>query len=297
MFGGSNDSVVYAASISSAGFPQRQILAGNMDIPGYVDGKTYQTFFNDVNSLVVFRNDQDKILNEKFKEVYVLKEDKVGEYVVCLESIKTGDTLTQESCFVSDESQEVTVDQLLFYYNEEAIAASKQDSFVSHEFIILADTGNHCIRMINMTEMITYTIGGKCTENGFADGPLEYSRFDSPSFVGTDPAGNIYVQDSGNEYLRVIEIDWLNFDFRGIWIHTLLNGACIDDSIEEGTENILCYRLWRKTSGEPSQHIFDADLLETLCSGSDYPFSICETSSSSSEEASSDEDNSEESEE
>jgi len=67
-----------------------------------------------------------------------------------------------------------------------------------------------------MNRQITETIGGKCGVPGFKDGPLGINRFNAPDSLGTrklcdffiskgvDILGNIFINDEGNNYLRMI---------------------------------------------------------------------------------------------
>ena len=49
-------------------------------------------------------------------------------------------------------------------------------------------------------------VGGKCGEAGFLDGPMQYNRLDSPKNLGVSRKGVIYFFDSGNEYIRIIDL-------------------------------------------------------------------------------------------
>jgi len=66
--------------------------------------------------------------------------------------------------------------------------------------IVVADTGNHCIRRIDMAGTVS-TLAGTCGTPGFADGPG--GRFDRPAAVAVDPRdGSILVADTGNHAIR-----------------------------------------------------------------------------------------------
>lgn len=68
--------------------------------------------------------------------------------------------------------------------------------------IIVADTYNDRIRAIDGDGTVRTLAGG---EPGFADGTGENARFQSPSAVAVDAAGNIHVADTGNGTLRVLD--------------------------------------------------------------------------------------------
>ena len=68
--------------------------------------------------------------------------------------------------------------------------------------IIVSDTGNHAIRRI--TEQFTITVAGNGTP-GFLDGPETQARFNEPRAAVMCPAGYIYVADTMNHVLRIID--------------------------------------------------------------------------------------------
>ncbi len=55
---------------------------------------------------------------------------------------------------------------------------------------------------------------------GFKDGPLGINRFNQPDGLGIDQDGNLFVNDSGNKYMRMITPEG--------YVHTLINGACFE---------------------------------------------------------------------
>ena len=72
--------------------------------------------------------------------------------------------------------------------------------------------------------------------------------FKYPDGIGIDEDGYLYVLDTGNRYIRMI-------DPTG-YVSTLINGACFDYKLNTGkNEALICLRKWIKTSGEPSEHI------------------------------------------
>lgn len=69
--------------------------------------------------------------------------------------------------------------------------------------IYLADSRNHIIRVIG-TNGLVETLAGSAGEAGSADGVGAAARFDHPSGIAIDPAGNVIVGDTGNHTLRRI---------------------------------------------------------------------------------------------
>jgi len=84
--------------------------------------------------------------------------------------------------------------------------------------VYLADTGNHCIKMLSLSDNKVSVVAGKCGEPGFRDGPINYNRLNSPTNIGVSRKGIIYFFDSGNEYIRIVDL--------GGNVQTLQLGAC-----------------------------------------------------------------------
>jgi sugar lactone lactonase YvrE len=71
--------------------------------------------------------------------------------------------------------------------------------------LIIADTGNNRIRMIDTQGQVT-TVAGT-GETGYKDGPGAEAQFDSPLGVAVDEDGIIYVADTYNDCIRKINKD------------------------------------------------------------------------------------------
>lgn len=70
--------------------------------------------------------------------------------------------------------------------------------------LYLADTDNHVIRAIDLASGVISLVAGAPEEPGFADGPAESARFDSPRDVEVGPDGALYVADTDNHCVRRI---------------------------------------------------------------------------------------------
>jgi NHL repeat len=69
--------------------------------------------------------------------------------------------------------------------------------------IYVGDTDNHTIRKITPAGVVT-TLAGSPGSHGSNDGTGSAARFDFPSGVATDSAGNVYVADYGNNAIRKV---------------------------------------------------------------------------------------------
>jgi sugar lactone lactonase YvrE len=72
--------------------------------------------------------------------------------------------------------------------------------------LFVADTGNDTIRRIAPTGVVT-TVAGAAGIDGSDDGPAAAARFDGPSGISLDAAGNLFVADSTNSVIRKITPD------------------------------------------------------------------------------------------
>ena len=68
--------------------------------------------------------------------------------------------------------------------------------------LYVADTGNHAIRRIGIDGQVSTLAGGS---QGFADGPGAQARFDAPMGIAVDAQGQVYVADTWNDRIRVID--------------------------------------------------------------------------------------------
>ena len=71
-------------------------------------------------------------------------------------------------------------------------------------YIYVADTLNHVIRRVSLTGHTT-TIAGVPGEYGYENGNADAALFDSPSGIVVAADGRIFVADTGNHVIRVIE--------------------------------------------------------------------------------------------
>ena len=69
--------------------------------------------------------------------------------------------------------------------------------------IFVADYGNNTVRKVTPAGVVT-TVAGLAGVTGSKDGTGVAASFNGPAGVGSDSSGNIYVSDSGNDLIRVM---------------------------------------------------------------------------------------------
>ena len=71
--------------------------------------------------------------------------------------------------------------------------------------LYVADTGNHAIRKVTPQGVVTTLAGNGVA--GFRDGDASVARFHAPMGVAVDALGRVYVADTWNDRIRIIERD------------------------------------------------------------------------------------------
>ena len=75
--------------------------------------------------------------------------------------------------------------------------------------LVVADTNNHRVRLIDPQGLVTTLAGGGGTgegQGGLADGPTAASRLATPEGVAIAPDGTLYVADTGNNRIRIFKL-------------------------------------------------------------------------------------------
>ena len=77
---------------------------------------------------------------------------------------------------------------------------------VDNVSILVVDSENHCIRLLNRTNGTTNPIAGRCTSAGFRDGNTKNSAFKLPHFIIDGKYKNeYYITDTDNNAIRTYD--------------------------------------------------------------------------------------------
>lgn len=141
----------------------------------------------------------------------------------CLTEL-TADTPTGTG---QDLAIQITSSRIYLQFSPEGIEKPEPTS------LIILDTGNHCVRKLNLTEDEVTTIAGICGQSGFKDGPLGKALFNEPDRLGLSTSGEIFIFDKGNKYLRKLVKNGDNW-----LVKTMIGGACRNISDFKGVSGL-----------------------------------------------------------
>jgi sugar lactone lactonase YvrE len=71
--------------------------------------------------------------------------------------------------------------------------------------LFVADTGNNRIRRVTPTGVVT-TVAGFGGAGAFTEGLASAARFDTPTGIDVGPDGSLYIADTGNDRVRILDV-------------------------------------------------------------------------------------------
>jgi sugar lactone lactonase YvrE len=111
--------------------------------------------------------------------------------------------------------------------------------------IFIADTGNNRICLLDLSGNLTTYAGSSIGTGGYLDSGASSALFNGPTAIAIDKANNVYVADTGNNVIRIIQEHYLN-DGSGNTLNknhrivtTLVGGGSIITSSQVGQTNRL----------------------------------------------------------
>lgn len=118
--------------------------------------------------------------------------------------------------------------------------------------LIVADSGNNFIRSVD-TNGNNYELAGTFFGTGSTDGPGTNAQFNNPTGVVLDPAGNIYVSDTGNNTIRKIDTNHV--------VSTIAGAAAVAQiTFRDGPKN---QALFNSPLGIASDHLGNLYIADT----------------------------------
>ena len=119
--------------------------------------------------------------------------------------------------------------------------------------VYVADTNNHLIRKITPAGVVS-TLAGQAGTSGSADDTGSAARFNQPSGVAVDTAGNVYVADTYNFTVRKITIDT-----NGVGTVTTLAGTAGAHGTADGTGSAARFNRTSGVAVDSSGNVYVAD--------------------------------------
>ena len=121
--------------------------------------------------------------------------------------------------------------------------------------VYVADTYNYTIRRLAPagTNWVVTTLAGSAGNYGSADGTNSDARFDYPTGLALDPAGNIYVTDAGNNLIRKLTPVGTN------WVVTTLAGSAGVSGSADGTNSQALFDSPEAVTLDGSGNLYVAD--------------------------------------
>ena len=121
--------------------------------------------------------------------------------------------------------------------------------------IIVAEAGNHTVRVIDMKGKQVNLLAGIPGHAGYADGAAGVAMFDTPTGVVVSTSGKVYVTDTNNHRVRKVERD----ETTGAWITDTYAG-CGEPRVVDGAKATACF-LYPSGIAIDGETIFVADAL------------------------------------
>jgi RHS repeat-associated protein len=179
---------VAAASAPGAASSQVSTLAGLAGSPGFADGAVSQARFRDLAGIAIGSDDTIYVADAGNHRIRIVRPAGLsGSAVVS--------TLAGDGTAGFADGPGATAR----FNNPQGVAVAPSG------VVYVADTGNHRIRRIATDGTVTILAGNGTS--GFENGQGNQARFNSPSGIAIDAAGNLFVADTGNSAVRFVSTD------------------------------------------------------------------------------------------
>ncbi len=171
-------------------------MVGDSGLSGKIDGDAVISRFNSPSSLVLFNS--SKLIQNRNSTTKVFYSKNSTE---CFYSNFNNYTNCKNGEL--ENIIEETIDHKLIKLVRDDLNFTVD--LYDSQFLFVADKNNHCIRKVDLLNAYVTTYAGICGEEGFFDGPFKKNRLRYPDSIGLDLDGNLFVYDSGNRFIRIID--------------------------------------------------------------------------------------------
>lgn len=129
--------------------------------------------------------------------------------------------------------------------------------------LYVADLNNHTIRKLAPagTNWIVSTVAGLAGTLGSADGTNDQARFNRPSALAIDTAGNLFVTDNYNQTVRKLTLFGTN------WVVTTVVGLALAKGFADGTNSDARFNAPRAIAVDNSDGLYVTDELNYTVRG------------------------------
>jgi hypothetical protein len=119
----------------------------------------------------------------------------------------------------------------------------------STDLIYVADFGSHTLRKVTSSGVVT-TFAGTAGTSGSVDGTGTAARFNKPSGLALDTAGNLYVADTGNSTVRKVS---------PAGVVTTLAGLSAITGLKDGTGTLAWFNEPEGVTSDTAGNLYVAD--------------------------------------
>ncbi len=169
---------------------------GSDDEAGSVDGQGALARFQQPAGMVAFHQEGQRIVLVADAAAHVIRRvDAAGAVTTLLGA-------PGEPGRVDGQGGTARLNAPTFLVHRPASWAAAEDTRLGRPGILVADTGNHALRLVDAEGRMATLAGG---DRGFADGELAEARFDTPRGLVALPDGTVFVADAGNHRIRRID--------------------------------------------------------------------------------------------
>ena len=250
------------------------LVAGVFGTSGYRDGNVVKSLFNSPSSLYIWRSSTFQGIRAQNIRPVLFSDEGAANFdcqfatkdnytswggVIIEDNTVNNDNLNPNQKTEIPESDTVDSSKVKFIdFTTDQDLLGVTDT-LGTTYVYVTDTGNHCIRRINLDNSNVDTIAGQWGTSGFVDGPLGDNLLNSPELISVDGQGYVFIFDDGNNYVRMIDLNGILYTlYQGAW-DLVSNEYPPEIPFDLKLKTLVWYKNWIKTFGEPSGHYYSSE--------------------------------------